>query len=167
MSTTSTVTPEHLRHFELNVEPFTPEELTAIHAYENGTDNSDGAEFLAGLLDGAEFISGSPEVTDEEVDRAHILANFEWLSDWYQLLDSLKSDLRNPGDGPAHTEAAYRYLQRQCNRWYRTLHLVRREACRWAFGTAGPRPEVTGGYLTFFDIPGILLDGTIAAESDA
>lgn len=175
MTTTST-TPEHLRHHDLNTQPFTADELAAIRAYEDGDSKRLGADDLTTQLAIAEVLAKRTEAdtvdgdgfTAEEtksVDRAHILACFNWLDQWYEQLDSLKSGLRNGGYGPNHTKAGLSYLRQECNRWYHTLHLVRREACKYAFGTAGPQPEVDSGYLTFFDIPGIELDGTIAAES--
>lgn len=175
--TATTGTPEHLLHHEFDVEPFTDWELAAIRQYEEGGDLKVGdlnvlesclavACTLAERTE-AETTDGGGFTAEEtrDYDRAHILACFGWLSDWYEALDSLKSGLRNGGEGPAHSRAAYRYLQNECKRWYRKLHEVRREACRWAFGTAGPQPEVDSSFLTFFDIPGIQLDGTIAAES--
>jgi hypothetical protein len=174
--TTTSTTPEHLRHHEFETEPFTPDELRAILEYEHGNADLLGADELTTLLAIADVLADRAEestvdgdgLTAEQIrstDRAHILACFGWLREWYLQLDSLKSGLRNGGEGPAHSRAGTRYLKQECTRWYRTLHLVRREACKYAFGTAGPQPEVDSGMLTFFDIPGIELDGTIAAES--
>lgn len=175
MTTTSTP-PEHLQAFEYGTDPFTADELAAVHAYEEGDGGRDGARMLINCLSIAWALAERTEAatTDgdgftaehtKSTDRAHILACFGWLSEWYEQLDSLKSGLRNGEEGPAHTAAGMRYLKQECVEWYRTLHLVRREACKWAFGTAGPQPEVDSGVLTFFDIPGVPLDGTIAAES--
>ncbi len=172
MTTTTT-------HYEYETEPFTDHERNAIATYESGLKDGYNADMLKDLLDSAEYLAqrtyeqakaedqATPDDPNKavEIDRAHILAHFDWLSQWYGRLDSLKSDLSNCGEGPRHSVAARRYLEGQCREWFHTLNLVRREACRWAFGTAGPQPEVSAGYVTFFDIPGIELDGTIAAEN--
>lgn len=151
-------TPERLTHHEYGVEPFTASELNAITVYEVAS---------AGLPDTFDSLDAdnTPEGFTAEEVKAMYAGLFDDLARWYEALDSLKSGLRNPHDGPAHSRAAYSYLREECIAWYRTLHLVRREACRFAFGTAGPRPEVDSGHLTFLDIPGIELDGRIAAES--
>lgn len=168
MTTTST-TPEHLRHHEFEAEPFTAAELAAIDLYELGRnpDDGDGAVLKRDLLTTVDFNDpdrgkpGDPWDVKDQID-----SYFVWLSEWYSLLDSLKSGLSNgTGEGPVHSRAAMSYLKQECTRWYHKLHEVRREACKYAFGTAGPQPEVDAGNLTFFDIPGVPLDGTIAAES--
>jgi hypothetical protein len=168
--TTTTSTPEHLQHHEYETQPFTGWELAGIAEYENRSgdiiDCLVGVEHLAQRTE--ETTTDGDGFTAEQtksMDRACILAAFDWLREWYGALDSLKSALRNGEEGPAHSGAGASYLRQECTDWYRKLHQVRREACKYAFGTAGPQPEVDSGYLTFFDIPGVQLDGTIAAES--
>lgn len=178
--TTTIETPEHLRHYEYDTDPFTARELAAIAEYQNSSDLDDlvgpfraGAGVLEDCLDHIDF---TPLIEDGKVilgTREQVESAFKHLSEWYELLDSLKAGLRReygsvdgyPVVGPAHSTAAVRYMTGQCNRWYHKLNEVRREACRAAYGTAGPQPEVDSGCLTFFDVPGIELDGTIAAES--
>src|SRR5690554_5088397 len=175
MTSTIGVAREHLAHYAYEVEPFTANELAAIERYEDATgvlhDCLAWAEYgLDRTREEAEQLDARDDDDPTtghvvEVERANILASFDWLSEWYERLDSLKSALRNPHAGPAHSQAAERYLKSQCNDFFRMLNLVRREACRWEFGTAGPRPEVDAGAVTFGDIPGIELDGTAVGES--
>ncbi|MFI1580061.1 hypothetical protein [Embleya sp. NPDC020630] len=101
-----------------------------------------------------------------EIAREHARGHFATLDAWYQELDSLYTDLAT-GPGQTHSEAARHILQREANRFFHVLNLLRREVCTWLLGTAGPRPEIDAGVLTFCDIPPrIHLDGTALAESD-
>ena len=146
-----------LTHYELDTTPFTTLEREAIAAYEQAT---------AGIPDALDVVGG---YYDEDADPATVADTarhlFTLLREWYTALDALYSGLRNPGEGPAFSEAAHRFLREQCTAWYHTLNVVRRETCRALVGTAGPCPEVDAGTMTFFDIPGVELDGRIAAES--
>jgi hypothetical protein len=155
---TTAATPDHLEHYEYDAEPFTPQQLTAIAEFEKR---------MAGLLDcydSIDYRAASAEWTSAETETM-IRADFKGLSDWYTALDSLKSDLDLRGASCRSRTAAARFFASECIRWYAVLNTVRREACRYAFGTAGPEPEVDSGNLTFFDIHGVELDGRIAAES--
>jgi hypothetical protein len=143
--------------YEHGAKPFTPAELRAIRAYEQRTlglpDTFDVVDFTD--------IPGGPDAT-----RREIRSYFDALSGWYCALDGLYSDLGAGRPAGRLTTAGTRYITDETNTWYRHLNTVRREACQWAFGTAGPRPEVFNGIVTFFRSPGIQVDGTIAAESE-
>lgn len=154
------VTPERLRHFELDAKPFTAIELHVIANFEEAIAGMDDTLSDVGLAG-----DGWPEEFSADDITGIYKSYFDMTREWYQALDSLKADLTNGGEGPRHSVAGHKYLKHACLVWYRALHMLRREACKHAYGTAGPEPEVEAGYLTFFDIPGIELDGRIAAES--
>lgn len=153
---TQTAIPDELGAYEFEAEPFTTGQRAAIAAFE---------ERMGGLLDCYDSVHYVPgEFTPTETESM-IRSDFDGLSRWYCELDTLKTDLGVRGASHNAGTAAARYFARECTRWYAALHTVRREACRYAFGTAGPEPEVDSGHLTFFDIPGVELTGCITAES--
>lgn len=153
----TTLTPPAETWYEHNTEPFTDAERLALGEYESGTSG------IPDTFDIVDFTSTEADDSTEAEVKDMIRSYFGMLESWYDSLDRLRSDLSR-ADGILSV-AATQYITEQANRWYHLLNLTRREACKWAFGTAGPQPEVDAGHLTFFAIPGIQLDGTIAAES--
>lgn len=141
-------TPEHVKAWEHDAAPFTQIELMAIAAFE------DRANPLMDCVSDLEFT----DPARREETEAYIKHSFTWLAEWYEALDTLYSELHE-------SEAGRRFLVHEAKRWYRHLHYARREACRFAFGTAGPVVMVEANYLTFGDVPGLDIGAGIAAEA--
>jgi hypothetical protein len=151
--TRTTQVPEHLEHYEYGTEPWQGWELEAVHEYEQA---------IAGIPDTIEGVDAIP------LDADWVRTYFDMLSTWYGALDTLKSTLRihytGYKAGPAHSVAGSRFMSHEVSTWFRWLNRVRREACRLAFGTAGPQPEMDADAVTFGDIPGVRIDGSAVAE---
>ena len=135
---------------------FTAGELAAVKAYELG---DDGAAVLQDCLDTINFepITENEAVvvtTEEQVETA-----FQCLTEWYEKLDTLHSRVVHEQGAPALSEAASLYLRQESRNWYRKLNEVRREACRAAYGIAGPDPgtDGCGCYVEFSNWPAVLI----------
>lgn len=156
--------PSHLAHYGLDLpagEQLSADDYAAAIAYEHtifGLDDAlectEAALFLAHAKD---FGHGAT------IGLAH--SHFAMLRTWYDALDGLYGGLSNRELGCRMGNAGWRYITAETNRFFHALNLVRREVCIWLVGTAGPRPGVDSGRVTFADAFGVLLDGTTVAES--
>lgn len=142
-----------LTHHEFETAPFTDSERRALARYE---------QTIEGIPDCFDVLAQAGFSAEE---LRQIPQYFVMLTDWHTALDTLYGALLNPAEGPRFSVAGRRLLNEQITQWYRLLNVTRREACKALLGTAGPEPEVDAGRITFGDIPGVLLDGTIAAEN--